>query len=93
MVEPIPTFPVVTLIDDVLTIDAAFSELTASVEKALAPEPVPGSNPLILDTVSVDAVMAGAVILVVSVNVLPVRVDKSILAALREAIFDEYNVR
>ena len=39
------------------------------------PDPVPGNNPLMLDTMSVDAVMAGEVILVVTVNVLPVRVD------------------
>jgi hypothetical protein len=57
------------------------------------PDPVPGSAPLILDTVSVESDMAGAVILVVTVNVLPVRVDNWRLAALREAIFDEYNVR
>jgi hypothetical protein len=62
-------------------------------ELVLTLEPVPGSNPLILDTVSVESDMAGAVILVVTVNVLPVRVDKFRLAALREAIFDEYNVR
>jgi hypothetical protein len=93
MSEPIPTFPVVNLIDDTVIVDVAFNELTASVEKALEPVPVPGSNPLILDTVSVESDMAGAVILVVSVMVLPVRVDKFRLAALREAIFDEYNVR
>jgi hypothetical protein len=62
-------------------------------ELVLTPEPVPGSAPLILDTVSVESDMEGAVILVVTVNVLPVRVDKLRLAALREAIFDEYNVR
>ncbi len=64
-----------------------------AVDHVLTPEPVPGSNPLILDTVSVESAMEGAVILVVSVMVLPVRVDKFRLAALREAIFDEYNVR
>ena len=64
-----------------------------AVSHVLEPDPVPGSNPLILDTVSVESDMEGAVILVVTVNVLPVRVDKSILAALREATFDEYNVR
>jgi hypothetical protein len=81
------------VIDDTVIVDTTLRELTASVEKALEPEPVPGSNPLILDTVSVDAVMLGALILVVSVIVLPVRVDKLRLAALREATFDEYNVR
>ena len=63
------------------------------VNHVLEPDPVPGSNPLMLDTTSVDAVMAGDVILVVSVMVLPVRVDNWRLDVFREAIFDEYNVR
>ena len=65
------------------------SELTASVEKALVPEPdpVPGSAPLILDTVMVDKISADAVM------VLPVRVDKFIVVAFRLAKFDERNVK
>ena len=69
--------------------DATLSELTASVEKALVPEPdpVPGSAPLILDTVMVDKISADAVM------VLPVRVDKFIVAALTLAKFAEYRVK
>ena len=41
------------------------------------PVPVPGSNPLIVETMIVDAVTAGTVIFVVTLRVLPVRVDNS----------------
>jgi hypothetical protein len=60
-VVPIPTLPVVTLIDETVILDTALSELTASVEKA--PVPVPGALLLILDTVSVERVIKEALIL------------------------------
>ena len=51
------------------------------------PEPVPGSAPLIVDTVSVDRVRTDAVM------VLPVRVDKLRAVALTLAKFAEYRVK
>ena len=87
MVEPIPTLPVVTVIDDVVIIEALLSELTTSVEKALDPEPVPGSNPLIEETVSVDRVRKEARM------VLPVRVDKLRVLVCSVANLDECSVK
>ena len=109
-----PTFPVVTLIDDAVMVDTTLRELTASVEKA----PVPGALLLILDTVSVERVRKdvvildmtmvepniveprnveytalGAVILVVTLRVLPVRVDKLIVVAFTAAKFDDRKVK
>jgi hypothetical protein len=86
-VVPMPTVPVVTLIDDVVIVEAVWSELTASVEKALVPDPVPGSNPLIEETVSVDREIKEARI------VLPVRVDKLRVLVCSVANFDECNVK
>ena len=106
MVEPIPTLPVDTVIDDTVILDTALIELTVSVEKE--PVPVPGALLLILDTVRVERVRndavtvlpvrveydaVGAVILVVMVRVLPVRVDKLIVAAFTAAKFDERKVK
>jgi len=87
---PIPTLPVVRrelvwMVEAELIVETDTRELTVSVEKA--PEPVPGAFLLILDTVSVETEMVlpinveyiaiGAVICVVSVRVLPVRVDNA----------------
>ena len=82
---PIPTLPVVTLIDDVIIVEAVWRELTASVEKA--PVPVPGSAPLIEETVSVDRVRKEARM------VLPVRVDKLSVLVCSVANLDECSVK
>lgn len=92
------------MVDAELMLETDTKELTVSVEN----EPVPGALLLILDTVRVerarkDAVTVlpvrveydaiGAVILVVMVRVLPVRVDKLIVAAFTAAKFDERKVK
>jgi hypothetical protein len=61
MVEPIPTLPVATVIDDTVILDTALIELTVSVEKE--PVPVPGALLLILDTVRVERARKDVVIL------------------------------
>jgi hypothetical protein len=71
------------MVEAELIVETDTRELTVSVEK----EPVPGAFLLILDTVSVETEMVlpinveyiaiGAVICVVSVRVLPVRVDNA----------------
>jgi hypothetical protein len=54
-VVPIPTLPVVTLMDDAVTVDTAFKLLTFKVENTLVPEPVPGIAPLIEETVILES--------------------------------------
>ena len=68
-------------------VEAVWRELTASVEKALDPVPVPGSAPLIEETVRVDRVIKEALI------VLPVRVDKLSVLVCIVANLDECNVK
>jgi hypothetical protein len=77
------------VIEDTLIDDAVLRELTVSDEMGPVPppDPVPGSAPLIVDTVMVDKISADAVM------VLPVRVDKLIVAAFTLAKFAEYRVR
>ena len=91
-VEPHPVVkdPPEKLLDCVVL---APSEIIVEAVFALAPVPVPGRAPLIVDTISVDAVMEGAMRLVVTIIVLPVRVDKLIVAAFTAAKFDERNVK
>jgi hypothetical protein len=76
------------MVDAVLILETDTRELTVRDEMGpVPPEPVPGSAPLIVDTVSVDRVRTDAVI------VLPVRVDKLRAVALTLAKFAEYRVK
>ena len=88
--QPVVKEPPEKLLDRVVL---APSEIIVDAVLAPEPVPVPGRDPLIVDTMSVEAVMEGAVILVVTIIVLPVRVDKVIVVAFTAAKFDERNVK
>ena len=62
VIEDAVMFPVVTMIEDVLMVDAVWRELTISVEKAL----LKGALLLILDSIKVERVRNDVAILVVA---------------------------
>ena len=104
--EPIPTLPVAIMVD-VVMVEVTFKELTPSVENTVVPTltlppplpplPVPGTNPLILETVNVDRTRSLDVILdtdminpvsIDMVNVDPVMVETDSVDATNDDTFE-----